>query len=108
MTQTPKLVQPALEVAQDVHLLTVEVFKREELGEVKLFILKEGNDNVCLECRDGHAHYTTPNNPVTDDYGLAYGCRQVHPGAEVLSWSANRCGLQGSSDRRPIVRLDTL
>ena len=55
-----QLVQPALEAAQDVHLLTVEVVKREELGEVKLPILKEGNDNVCLECRDGHAHYTTP------------------------------------------------
>ena len=60
MTQTPKLVQPALEVEQDVHLLTVKFFEREELGEVKLSILKEGNDNVCLECRDGHAHYTTP------------------------------------------------
>jgi hypothetical protein len=81
MTQT--LVQPALEVEQDVHLLTVKFFEREELGEVELSILKEGNDNVCLECRDGHAHYT--NNPVTDDCGLAYGCRQVHPGAEVLS-----------------------
>ena len=60
ITQTPKLVQPALEVEQDVHLLTVKFFEREELGEVKLSILKEGNDNVCLECRDGHAHYTTP------------------------------------------------
>jgi len=54
-----QLVQPALEVAQDVHLLTVEIVKREELGEVKLSILKEGNDNTCLECRDGHAHYAT-------------------------------------------------
>ena len=54
MTQT--LVQPALEVEQDVHLLTVKFFEREVLGEVKLSILKEGNDNVCLECRDGHAH----------------------------------------------------
>jgi hypothetical protein len=26
---------------------------------VKLSILKEGNDNACLECRDGHAHYAT-------------------------------------------------
>jgi hypothetical protein len=52
-------VQPALEVEQDVHLLTVKFFEREELGEVKLSILKEGNDKVCLECRDGHAHYTT-------------------------------------------------
>jgi hypothetical protein len=26
---------------------------------VKLSILKEGNDNTCLECRDGHAHYAT-------------------------------------------------
>jgi hypothetical protein len=59
MTQTPKLVQPALEVAQDVHLLTVKFFEREELGEVKLSILKEGNDNACIECRDGHAHYST-------------------------------------------------
>ena len=57
MTQT--LVQPALEVEQDVHLLTVKFFEREELGEVELSILKEGNDNVCLECSDGHAHYTT-------------------------------------------------
>jgi hypothetical protein len=56
---TIKLVQPTLEVEQDVHLLTVKFFKREELGEVKLSILKEGNDNVCFECRDGHAHYTT-------------------------------------------------
>ena len=56
---TIKLVQPAFEVEQDVHLLTVKFFKREELGEVKLSILKEGNDNVCLECRDGHAHYNT-------------------------------------------------
>jgi hypothetical protein len=52
-------VQPALEVEQDVHLLTVKFFKREELGEVKLSILKEGNDNVCLECRDGHGHCAT-------------------------------------------------
>jgi hypothetical protein len=52
-------VQPALEVAQDVHLLTVEVFKREELSEVKLSILKERNDNACLECREGHAHDAT-------------------------------------------------
>jgi hypothetical protein len=51
-----QLVQPALEIAQDVHLVTVEFFKREELGEVKLSILKEGNDSACLECRDGHAH----------------------------------------------------
>jgi hypothetical protein len=54
-----QLVQPALEAAQDVHLLTVEVVKREELGEVKLPILKEGNDNACVECRDGHAHDIT-------------------------------------------------
>ena len=54
-----QLVQPALEVAQDVNLVTVELFKREELGEVKLSILKEGNDNACIECRDGHAHYST-------------------------------------------------
>ena len=27
-----QLVQPALEVAQDVNLVTVELFKREELG----------------------------------------------------------------------------
>jgi len=26
---------------------------------VKLSILKEGNDNACLECRNGHAHYAT-------------------------------------------------
>jgi hypothetical protein len=59
MPLTVQLVQPALEVAQDVHLLTIEVVKREELGEVKLSILKEGNDNACLECRDGHTHYAT-------------------------------------------------
>jgi hypothetical protein len=45
-------VQPALEVAQDVNLFTGEIFKRKELGEVKLSILKEGKDNACLECRD--------------------------------------------------------
>ena len=56
---TPRLVQPAFKVTQDVHVLTVEVVKREELGEVKLSILKEGNNNACLECRDGHAHYAT-------------------------------------------------
>ena len=50
---------PTLEVEQDVRLLTVKFFKRKELGEVKLSILKEGNDNVCFECRNGHAHYTT-------------------------------------------------
>ena len=54
-----QLVQPALEVAQDIHLLTIEIVKREELGEVELSILKEGNDSACLECRDGHVHYST-------------------------------------------------
>jgi hypothetical protein len=51
---TVLLVQPALKVAQDVNLVTVEVFKPEELG--KLSILKKGNDNAYIECRDCHAH----------------------------------------------------
>ena len=46
---TVQLVQPAFKVAQDVNLVTVEVFKRKELGEVKLSMLKKGNDNACIE-----------------------------------------------------------
>ena len=64
-------------------MFTGEIFKREELGEVKLSILKEGNDNACLECRDGHAHYST----------------------RIIQLQTTAGCLQRSSDRRPIIRF---
>ena len=80
-----QLVQPALEVAQDVHLLTVEIVKREELGEVKLSILKEGNDNTCLECRDGNAHYATRIIQLQTAHSGVFKDHQTDP---LSGWNA--------------------
>jgi hypothetical protein len=72
---------------QDVHLVTVEVFKREEFGEVKLSILKEGNDSACLECRDSHAHYGTRIIQLQTTAGWTllcpHRCRQAPPGCSI-------------------------
>jgi hypothetical protein len=89
---TVQLVQPALKVAQDVNLVAVEVFKPEELGEVKLSILKKGNDNACIECRDGHAHYSTRIIQLQTTAGNTLLCPPLPPARHlptgVLSWSA--------------------
>jgi hypothetical protein len=89
---TVQLVQPALKVAQDVNLVTVEVFKSEELGEVTLSILKKGNDNACIECRDGHAHYSTRIIQLQTTAGNTLVCPPLPPARQlptgVLSWSA--------------------
>jgi hypothetical protein len=79
-------VQAAPEVEQDVHLVTLEVFKREELGEVKLSILKEGNDNACLECRDGHAHSTTRIIQLQTTAGCTLLCPPLPPGTSRLEY----------------------
>jgi hypothetical protein len=80
-------VQPARKVAQDVNLVTVEVFKPEELGEVKLSILKKGNDNACIECRDGHAHYSTRIIQLQTTSGNTLLCPPLSPRQAPPDWS---------------------
>jgi hypothetical protein len=58
-------VQAALEIAQDVHLVTVEFFKREELGEVKLSILKKETTALALSA-EMVMLIKPPNNPVRE------------------------------------------
>ena len=75
--------QPALEVDQDVHLLTVKFFEGEELGEVKLPILKERNDRRLAAVAARHM----PELEYCPGQLIGVVCKDLQTGDPLSGWN---------------------